>query len=172
MTIHARVIDTPVGALLALVEPDGALVALPFVGDRPAASLAANASPTGADILWREDTAMPVERQLREYFDGQRRTFTLDLRPRGTDFQQLVWRALSDVPFGDTVSYGELARRVGGRSSARAVGRANATNPIPVIVPCHRVIGANGDLTGYGGGMARKEYLLVHEGALQPSLRL
>ncbi|HEY5920892.1 MAG TPA: methylated-DNA--[protein]-cysteine S-methyltransferase [Kofleriaceae bacterium] len=102
-------------------------------------------------------------KQLEEYFAGERRAFDLPLAPRGTGFQQLVWRALTAIPFGETRSYGELARAIGRPSASRAVGAANGKNPISIIVPCHRVIGASGDLTGYGGGLPAKRWLLAHE---------
>lgn len=104
--------------------------------------------------------------QLDEYFSGTRQSFDLPLRPIGTPFQQRVWTALSDIPFGATESYGDLANRLGDRKASRAVGLANGKNPISIIVPCHRVIGADGSLTGYGGGIERKLWLLRHEGAL------
>ena len=103
--------------------------------------------------------------ELREYFAGHRRTFTVPLRPEGTGFQQLVWRALLAIPFGVTCSYGHIAASIGRPSASRAVGAANGRNPIAIIVPCHRVIGASGHLTGYGGGMDAKRWLLAHEGA-------
>jgi methylated-DNA-[protein]-cysteine S-methyltransferase len=108
---------------------------------------------------------LPVTaRQLNEYFAGKRREFDLPLRMHGTEFQQSVWRELSKIPFGETRSYGQLAKRLGNPNGSRAVGLANGRNPIAVIVPCHRVIGADGSLTGFGGGIDRKEWLLTHEG--------
>jgi methylated-DNA-[protein]-cysteine S-methyltransferase len=104
-----------------------------------------------------------ARRQLGEYFAGRRTTFDLPLDLSGTPFQLQVWNALTRIPFGTTLSYGELARRVGSPNGSRAVGAANGRNPVAIVVPCHRVIGANGDLTGFGGGMARKEWLLKHE---------
>lgn len=101
--------------------------------------------------------------QLEEFFAGERRDFDLPLAPVGTGFQQRVWAELLKIPFGVTISYGELARRIGNPSASRAVGRANGTNPIALIIPCHRVIGANGSLTGYGGGLDLKEKLLNWE---------
>jgi len=101
--------------------------------------------------------------QLTEYFAGTRSRFELPLGARGTGFQQLVWRALVVIPFGETRSYGALARAIGRPAASRAVGAANAKNPIAIIVPCHRVIAANGELTGYAGGMAAKRWLLDHE---------
>ena len=105
-----------------------------------------------------------AEKQLREYFNGTRKAFDLPLAGEGTAFQKTVWKALCDIPYGETINYGELARRIGQPKAARAVGLANGSNPISIVVPCHRVIGANGTLTGYGGGLPRKKWLLEHEG--------
>ncbi len=115
---------------------------------------------------WRRDAApfKEAERQLNAYFAGELRAFDLAIRFNGTDFQKLVWHALLDIPFGETVTYAELARCVGKPSASRAVGAANGANPLPIVAPCHRVIGANGSLTGFGGGIATKELLLRHEG--------
>lgn len=111
--------------------------------------------------------------QLAEYFAGTRTTFDLPLAPEGTAFQQGVWRVLSTIPFGATWSYGDVARLIGQPTASRAVGAANGKNPIAIIVPCHRVIGSSGALTGYGGGMAAKQWLLGHEGhPAQPQLPL
>jgi methylated-DNA-[protein]-cysteine S-methyltransferase len=107
-----------------------------------------------------------VEAQLNEYFAGKRTTFDLPLEPSGTDFQLSVWELLRKIPYGVTTSYGELARRLGEPMASRAVGAANGANPIPIIVPCHRVVGSKGELTGFGGGIERKRWLLEHEGAL------
>jgi methylated-DNA-[protein]-cysteine S-methyltransferase len=116
---------------------------------------------------WREDAApfVRVLAQLDEYFCGTRRVFSLPLAPAGTAFQLTVWEALRAIPYGHTVSYAELARRLGNAGSARAVGLANGANPLPIIVPCHRVIGADGSLTGFGGGLYIKRALLSLEGA-------
>lgn len=114
---------------------------------------------------WEKDEAPFAETisQLREYFHGNLRDFDLQLAPEGTPFQLRVWELLREIPFGETISYGELARRVGDPKSARAVGLANGSNPIPIIIPCHRVIGSNGKLVGYGGGLEIKEKLLALE---------
>lgn len=104
--------------------------------------------------------------QLTEYFAGSRQSFDLPLEPEGTEFERKVWDLLRAIPFGATTSYGALAKQLGDLTLARAVGAANGANPIPIIVPCHRVIGSNGDLVGFGGGIERKEWLLKHEGAL------
>ncbi len=123
---------------------------------------------------WREDDGSGpagellgrVRRQLTEYFARTRTTFDLPLDPPGTTFQRQVWDLLRTIPYGATTSYGELARRLGDVRATRAVGAANGKNPIPIIVPCHRVVGAHGELTGFGGGLDRKRWLLEHEGAL------
>jgi methylated-DNA-[protein]-cysteine S-methyltransferase len=109
--------------------------------------------------------------QLDAYFAGEITSFDLPLSPRGTPFQQRVWAALRDIPFGETTSYGELARRIGDPKAVRAVGAANGRNPLPLVVPCHRVIGADGSLVGFGGGMDRKRWLLQHEGAVYGETR-
>jgi methylated-DNA-[protein]-cysteine S-methyltransferase len=157
-----RFFDTPVGGLL-LARDDAGLRLIHFA--------------VGADLEvgpyvkpnWRrdDDAFDDVVLQLEEYFAGFRRQFTLRLAPEGTPFQQQVWKALLDIPYGETISYGELAARIGQRSASRAVGLANGSNPLPIVVPCHRVIGSNGKLTGYGGGLAIKQQLLALErGAL------
>ena len=118
-------------------------------------------------LLWQEDRSLfeDASRQLAEYFAGRRRVFDVPLEvTRGTAQQRDVWRALLSIPYGETVSYGEVARRVGRPSAARAVAAAIGKNPWSIIVPCHRVVGATGKLTGYGGGLARKRWLLEHEG--------
>ncbi len=102
-------------------------------------------------------------RQLRVYFAGELKEFDLPLAPDGTPFQQKVWRELCKIPYGETISYGELARRIDNPNASRAVGLANGSNPIPIIIPCHRVIGSNGKLTGYGGGLPIKEKLIALE---------
>jgi len=153
MTLFATPLHTPVGALTALTDEDGALVRLLFPHQ-----------PVGDAV--RDDTrAAPAAAQLAEYFRGERRAFDLPLAPRGTVFQHEVWAELRRIPFGGTTSYGALAARLGRPSASRAVGRANATNPLPIIVPCHRVVGADGTLTGYAGGLQAKTLLLSLEAA-------
>jgi methylated-DNA-[protein]-cysteine S-methyltransferase len=123
------------------------------------------------DPLWRRGGAVVTEarRQLAEYFRGKRRDFDLPLAPRGTPFEMRVWAALRKVRYGATVSYGDLARRIGKPSAARAVGAAMGRNPLPIVIPCHRVIGADGSLTGFGGGLTIKEALLALEGRGAPA---
>ncbi len=135
-------------------------------------------------VLWRDDERWDfrhskleanviteqTEQQLKEYFAGDRRDFDLPLDLRGTDFQKMVWESLATIPFGETVSYAEQAARLGRPTAVRAVASANGSNPVSIILPCHRVVGSNGKLTGYAGGLAAKRFLLEHEGAIEPSL--
>jgi methylated-DNA-[protein]-cysteine S-methyltransferase len=107
-----------------------------------------------------------AERQLKEYFAGERSSFDLPLDPQGTPFQRSVWFALADIPYGETASYGQIAAKVGKPTAFRAVGATNARNPLPIVLPCHRVIGSNGKLVGFGGGLELKEQLLAHERAV------
>jgi methylated-DNA-[protein]-cysteine S-methyltransferase len=144
-------ISTPIGPLVLDADDDG-INLLALDGVPPA-------HPTATTRAAREHLARAAC-QLDEYFEGRRTRFDLRLAMRGTPFQLRVWAALDDIPFGETISYGELARRVGAPGAARAVGLANGRNPVPIVVPCHRVIGANGTLTGYGGGLDRKRWLL------------
>lgn len=104
--------------------------------------------------------------QLREYFDGLRDSFQLELAPEGTDFERSVWKQLLEIPNGNTCTYGDVAKKIGDSKASQAVGRANGKNPIAIVIPCHRVIGSDNKLTGYAGGLERKEWLLKHEGAL------
>jgi methylated-DNA-[protein]-cysteine S-methyltransferase len=146
-------IDSPLGPLLACFQ-GGSLAGLSFLdGRRPAVPAALPQPP-------HDDAIATLECQLDEYFAGARRTFEFPLALRGSDWELRVWNALLEIPYGDTRSYGEIARELCSVSAARAVGLANARNPIALIVPCHRVIGADGSLTGYGGGLERKRMLL------------
>jgi len=149
-------IDSPAGPLLMVIEDDAGLRAIDFLNGRRSAR---------PDAAWVEDrrALAPVINQLRAYFAGEREDFDLVLAPEGTEFQRKVWRELCSVRYGETISYGALARRVGNPKGPRAVGLANGSNPIPIIIPCHRVIGSNGKLTGYGGGLEIKEKLLALE---------
>jgi methylated-DNA-[protein]-cysteine S-methyltransferase len=121
------------------------------------------AEPMPDAIPGRSRVLERTAEQLAEYFAGERREFDLPLAARGTGFQEIVWRALLAIPFGETRSYGEIAKAIGRPSASRAVGAANGRNPISIIIPCHRVIGSTGELTGYGGGMDNKRWLLEHE---------
>lgn len=147
------VVDSPVGPL-TLTATDGALVSLSMTDSPPAPP---EADGAGSGVLAAART------QLGEYFAGRRRVFDLPLRFEGTPFQRTVWAALTKIPFAETLSYGELAERIGRPGAARAVGLANGRNPLGIVVPCHRVVGARGDLTGYAAGLERKRYLLALE---------
>ena len=143
-------LTTPIGELLLTADDDGALTAVHLPNRHP--------DTTG----WERDDELLAEarRQFTEYFVGERTTFDLPLRPHGAPFQLRVWDALLRIPYGETVSYGELARELGHPTAARAVGAANGRNPLAIVVPCHRVIGSNGTLTGYAGGLECKRALL------------
>jgi methylated-DNA-[protein]-cysteine S-methyltransferase len=153
------VIDSPYGAL-TLVAEDDHLVGLYLEAQRhrPDESSFGDRAPEPAEPPFAE-----AARQLKEYFAGQRSEFDLPLKLHGTTFQQRVWTALCEIPFGATWTYGELAAHLGRPTASRAVGLANGKNPISIIVPCHRVIGSDGSLVGYGGGVERKRALLDHE---------
>jgi methylated-DNA-[protein]-cysteine S-methyltransferase len=154
MTVTTRTIPSPIGALL-------------LVGDGQRLSglfMTTHRRPPAVDGPIEDGEAFPeAVAQLRAWFDGTRRAFDLDLEPRGSAFQRTVWDALLDIPFGETTTYGEVAARVGRPGSARAVGHAVGRNPIGIVVPCHRVVGADGTLTGYAGGLDKKRWLLEHE---------
>ena len=149
------VVDSPIGPL-GLIASDAGLRAVVFDGGRIRAE-------------GRSQVLSQAMLQLDAYFDGELRTFDLPLELHGTEFQRRCWLALGSIPYGQTVSYGEQARRLGlSNDAARAVGAANGRNPLPIVLPCHRVIGADGSLTGFGGGLDMKRFLLEHEGALLP----
>ncbi|WP_447969288.1 methylated-DNA--[protein]-cysteine S-methyltransferase [Nitrospira sp. M1] len=150
-----HVLRSPVGKLLLVGNEQGVKM-LSFQDGR---------HPQAIDSQWRKDRQPfdDVITQLEAYFDGERTTFSVKLSPEGTDFQRNVWKALRRIPYGKTVSYGEIAKRIGNPHASRAVGAANGQNPISIIVPCHRVIGANGKLVGYGGGLPIKQSLLALE---------
>ena len=154
------ILPSPVGDLL-LVAKGAALSDLHIINGKYVPAI-------GAD--WRQDAQHPVLQQaaqeLGQYFAGQRKVFSLPLAPQGTAFQQTAWQALLQIPFGKTISYGQQAKNMGKPQAVRAVGGANGKNPIAIIIPCHRVLGANGALTGYSGGMDHKMFLLRHEGVL------
>lgn len=151
MTKSVLFVQSPIG-VLTLVEADGALKELRFEE---------HAEP--GETLQATPLLKQAERELREYFEGKRKTFSVPMKPDGTAFQQAVWKALLEIPYGETASYGEVAKRIGNPKAARAVGMANHQNPLAIFYPCHRVIGAGGKMVGYGGGLSVKEYLLSLE---------
>ncbi len=148
-------VDSPIGPLLLTGGKDS-LQGLYF---------SSGAKARGADPEWEryDEPFRRAARQIKEYFAGERRQFELELAPRGTDFQLSVLSALQQIPYGETRSYLDVARQIGNDKAVRAVGAANGNNPIALIIPCHRVIGSNGSLTGFGGGLDAKRYLLEHE---------
>ncbi len=147
---------SPIGPLLLAVDSAG-LRAVRFAVDGAAAE---------PEPAWTRDDSALAEpaRQLAAYFDGRLRRFDLPLAPQGTAFQRSVWDLLATIPWGETTSYGAIAQALGKPGSARAVGAANGANPLPIVLPCHRVVGADGSLTGFGGGLEAKRWLLGHEG--------
>lgn len=153
--LYHDALDTPIGPLLLVADGEGLVyIGLPRGG--VAQTAAADARPGKAKLH-------AVARQLDEYFTGTRRQFEVPLHPSGTPFQLEVWGALLAIPYGETASYADIARRIGRPRAVRAVGAANGANPLSIIVPCHRVIGSHGDLVGYGGGLPAKRWLLAHE---------
>jgi methylated-DNA-[protein]-cysteine S-methyltransferase len=153
------VVDSPVGPL-TLVAAGGALAGLMMTGQRHAPGPETFGAPDPAP---GPGALADAARQLAEYFAGDRTEFDLELALSGTPFQQRVWKELRAIGYGETISYGQLAERIGQPTAFRAVGLANGKNPVSIIVPCHRVIGSGGSLTGYGGGLERKQFLLALE---------
>ncbi|KAI9028792.1 methylated-DNA/protein-cysteine methyltransferase [Hyaloraphidium curvatum] len=150
-------LKSPVGEILIIANVDGALTHL-YTRD-PTRELARHPGAVRDAVRLTEP-----RRQLEEYFAGTRKEFNLELAPKGSPYQRRVWEKLREIPAGETRTYAQLASELG-VASARAVGRANATNPISIIIPCHRLVGSNGTLTGYAGGLEAKEWLLKHEGS-------
>lgn len=149
------VVASPIGGLL-LEATQNQLTTVHFYGETAGHLDKSTSSP-----ILRQ-----AKQQLEEYFAGDRREFTLPLAPRGTAFEQAVWKALEAIPYGQTITYMQLAKKLGDPNKVRAVGRANGQNPLAIVIPCHRVIGAGNKLTGYAGGVENKRWLLQHEGAL------
>jgi len=155
MDLYTCSLRSPIGSLRLVVRDDGAVVRIHLPGPQPR-----------EDARRDDGRCDELARQLDQYFAGRRRRFDLRLSPSGTEFQLAAWRALSEIPFGETRSYQQQARLLGKTSATRAVGAANGRNPLPIVVPCHRVIGKDGSLTGFGGGLACKRWLLAHEAAV------
>jgi len=158
-----NIVPSPVGRLLMVVDQDGSVVRLTFLG-----TALPPPSKAGPELVHDPQRCAHVTQQLDEYFDGQRRRFELEVAPAGTAFQRRVWSEVTQILYGTTISYGDVAARLGNPGAARAVGAANGRNPIPIVIPCHRVVGADGSLAGYGGGVHIKAALLELEGALPP----
>lgn len=163
MSLFTSRLESPCGELRLIVDQAGAVVAIDFHPERWAWSALTRLRVPEAELVQSSDQTAELARQLREYFAGERRTFELELSPTGSGFEKKVWQALVDIPYGETRSYGQIAATIGHPTAARAVGAANGANPIPIVVPCHRVIGANGSLTGFGGGLDNKRLLLALE---------
>ncbi len=165
MTCYVRTLGSPCGPLLLAVDDRGAVLGIEFVGpEEREPPFLSRLVRRGVAVVECEDATAELARQLEEYFAGERQNFELELAPEGSSFQLRVWEELQRIPYGETRSYGEIAAAIGRPDASRAVGSANGANPIPIVVPCHRVIGANGSLTGFGGGLAAKRTLLALEG--------
>ncbi|HYX25111.1 MAG TPA: methylated-DNA--[protein]-cysteine S-methyltransferase [Thermoanaerobaculia bacterium] len=163
---YTSTFDSPCGPLTCVVDDDGAVLRIAFGHGRDARKIAELKAENEA--IEDASRTAEVRRQLAEYFAGRRQEFDLPLAPRGTPFQLAVWAELRRIPFGETRSYADVARALGKPAATRAVGRANGANPIPIVVPCHRVVGSDGSLTGFGGGLAAKARLLELEGRSLP----
>ncbi|MEL6813994.1 MAG: methylated-DNA--[protein]-cysteine S-methyltransferase [Cyanobacteria bacterium J06598_3] len=163
-TIHYTWIESPVGELL-LTANSQSLIGLHLKGQKHFPEMTDAWKKTAELKIFEQ-----VKTQLAEYFSHQRKAFNLPLSPQGTDFQKQVWQFLLQIPFGQTLSYGDMAHQLGKPGAARAVGAANGRNPISIIVPCHRVIASTGKMTGYAGGIDRKQWLLRHEQSAQMDL--
>jgi methylated-DNA-[protein]-cysteine S-methyltransferase len=162
---HYDFYESPQGRMLLVAQEDG-LTGVYFDGQKYLPQL---------DAEWRRDasaTLVRAKRELAEYFGRERKRFDIPLAPEGTPFQKAVWKAISGVSFGETISYGELARRAGSPGGVRAAGAATGRNPISIIVPCHRIVGSDGSLTGYAGGLARKRALLAMEAGVRELLEV
>lgn len=167
MNAYLDLADSPAGPLAFAVDEAEALLGARFLEGEYPRTLEAELERAGFRVLPDRDRTARARGQLLEYHAGERRTFDLPLMLIGSEWQKLVWEALLRIPFGETRSYGELAAMVGRPGAARAAGRANATNRIPLVVPCHRVVGADGSLTGFAGGTHLKTRLLAHEAAVR-----
>ena len=168
MTLTAHAFNTPLDRMVTVVDEDGAVLLLEFLNGRSPEDAVAS---FGLDVEWSAAGSSEVVEAVTGWFQGRREALEgLHIRPTGSPFQLQVWSEVRKVPFGATLSYGEIAARIGRPGAARAVGRANATNPVCLVVPCHRIVGSDGSLTGYGGGMATKAALLDLEAGRPPRL--
>ena len=165
MTSYADILESPVGPIGLAVDGGGAVTRISFLAEESSASPESFERELASfgPVVRDAERCASLRSQLEEYFEGARREFDLALAPRGTTFQKRVWEALTRIPYGTTRSYGVIARELGQPGASRAVGQANNKNPLPLVIPCHRVIGADGRLTGFGGGVSIKRALLDFE---------
>ncbi len=166
MRLFAHVFPTPAADMFAAVDERGRLVRLDFLTKHRRKQIVADLERAGFAVEWDDQACASVAEQINDYFAGKRKKFDLALAPEGTTFQRQVWRELDKIPYGETRSYGEIAAGVGRPKGARAAGGAIGSNPIALVIPCHRVIGADGSLTGFGSGLPVKRQLLRLEGVL------
>lgn len=164
---YTSTFDSPCGPLVCVVDEAGAVLRIEFAKGRTPREICTALSRAGLCLHEDHERTRLVGDQLGDYFSGRLHRFALELAPQGTGFQRAVWRALQDIPFGETRTYGDVARAIGRPRASRAVGRATGANPIPIVIPCHRVVGSDGSLVGFGGGLDVKATLLAHEGQVR-----
>ncbi|NIR29867.1 MAG: methylated-DNA--[protein]-cysteine S-methyltransferase [Gammaproteobacteria bacterium] len=163
-TCYTSTFNSPCGPLVCVVDEAGVVLRVEFAKGRRPSEIRNELARAGVRLVEDPGRTRVVRDQLQDYFSGRRRRFGLELAPQGTAFQRSVWRALQDIPFGETRTYADIARAIGRPRASRAVGRATGANPIPIVIPCHRVVGSDGSLVGFGGGLDVKAALLAHEG--------
>ncbi len=168
MKYYFGTVDSPCGPLLCVVDRSGAVTNIEFVDVAGEHGIRESLLAGENSVKRHLRRTRKVRRQLERYFSGKLFTFDLELAPEGSVFQRQVWQALQEIPYGETRTYGEVASSMGQPSSTRAVGGANGANPIPIVIPCHRVLGSDGSLTGFGGGLAAKKLLLLLEARHRP----
>lgn len=168
---YYSLMDSPIG-FLELEARDGAITCIRFAGKKSEPKDGTDGAGGTDEPNSEQQVITDTIQQLREYFAGNRKEFSIPLRPEGTEFQRRVWKALMQIPYGETRSYGEVACMVGNPRACRAVGMANHNNPVPILIPCHRVVGKNGNLTGYAGGLDKKTALLELERSTNKSIQI
>ena len=168
MTYYTATIESPVGPLLCVVDKSGVLTNIEFVDRVESGGVCETLIQAEQRVKKSRRRTRAVRKQIEQYFAGKRLSFDLEVAPQGSSFQVEVWQELQEIPYGETRTYGEVAKAIGHLRADRAVGAANAANPIPIVIPCHRVIGADGSLTGFGGGLAAKKLLLLLEARYRP----
>ena len=161
---YTSTVESPCGPLVCVVDDVGAVLRIEFAKGRTPTQIRGDLRREGLHAVEDSERTRIVSEQLRDYFAARRRRFELDLAPQGTAFQRSVWQALQEIPFGETRTYADVACTIGRPRASRAVGGATGANPIPIVIPCHRVVGSDGSLVGFGGGLDVKATLLAHEG--------
>jgi O-6-methylguanine DNA methyltransferase len=169
MASYTSTIDSPCGPLLIVANADGELTHIEFLEAATGPTIVEGLKADDIEVLHDTGHTNEIESEIKEYFAGERMEFEVKLAPEGTPFQLQVWEELKQIPYGEIRNYGEIARALGQPGASRAVGAANGANPIPIVIPCHRVVGADGTLVGFGGGLKNKALLLAMERRYWPS---